>query len=196
MRDKVSMPAPKLAVSAQIVGLCVALIAAGCSGLRLGTPASGVEGDVPLAPLPTDIDPAGSGPALGRWTLTSFEGDLTVTVTAVGPLCSNSVAAHPPLLDGSYLQLDQDGALRFVLKWESSTDRGFTYDYADRAGAQSSWSWPEGVEGSTPLGTLLVYGPFLTATDLRGGWEIASQDRFVDCRQQNSGIGSWQAIRP
>lgn len=190
------MPGPKRAVSAHLVGLCVALIATGCSGLRPGSPASGAEGEVPLAPLPTDFDPAGSGPALGRWTLTSFEGDLTVTVTPVGPLCSASVAAHSPMLDGSYLQLDPDGALRFVLKWESSTDRGFTYDYTDRAGAQSTWSWPEGVEGSTPLGTLLLYGQFLTETDLRGGWEISSLDTFADCRQENSGIGTWRAIGP
>ena len=142
-RDKIAVRAPQLAVSAQVVGLCVALIPTGSSGLRPGAPAPGLEGDVPLAPRPTDIDPAGSGPAMGRWTLTSFEGDLTVTVTPVVPLCTASVAAHTPMLDGSYLQLDPDGVLRFALKWESSTDPGFTYDYTDRAGAQSSWSWPE-----------------------------------------------------
>lgn len=177
--------APKRTVSAWIVAFWAALTAAGCSG---------AEGEVPLAPLPTDIDPTGSGPVLGRWTLTDLEGDLTVMVTPVGPLCSDSVADHPPMLEGSYLQLEPDGAVRFVLKGESSTDQGFTYDYTDRAGAKSSWIWPDGVEGSTPLGTLLLYGQFLSATELRGRWEIASQETFGDCRQENSGVGTWHAL--
>lgn len=82
------------------------------------------------------------------------------------------------------------------MEWESSTDPGLTYDYTDRGGAQSTWKWPDGVDGSTPLGTLLLYGQFLSATALRGGWEIASQETFADCGQENAGVGSWQAVAP
>lgn len=51
---------------ARIASPGAVLVVTGRSGPAPGAPASGAGGDVPLAPLPTGIDPAGSGPVTGR----------------------------------------------------------------------------------------------------------------------------------